>query len=114
MKNLKKLREEKGLTGEQLGKLVNVQKSAISKYERGDIQPSKEVLILLSKELNTSVDYLLGISDNPKPYEDLPKIQVGEGGKKIIIDLPENKADKLKKVIDVIFEDEGDSKKSRK
>ena len=67
MENLKAARIRKHLTQEQLGALVNVQKSAISKYERGAIQPSKEVLLKLSEVLDVSVDYLLGITDEKKP-----------------------------------------------
>lgn len=59
MKNLKSARLLKNLTCEQLGNLVNVQKSAISKYERGEIQPSQDILIKLSEILNVTTDYLL-------------------------------------------------------
>lgn len=70
MLNLKIARNNKGLTQEELGKLVNVQKSAISKYERGEIQPSQEVLIKLSQILNVTTDYLLG---NDKSIETIKK-----------------------------------------
>lgn len=60
IKNLKTARINKGLTQEELGIKVNVQKSAISKYERGDIQPSQEVLVKMADVLDVTVDYLLG------------------------------------------------------
>ena len=60
MDNLKRLRKEKGYTCESLGLLVGVQKSAMSKYERGEIQPSKQVLLNISEVLGCSVDFLLG------------------------------------------------------
>ena len=56
-----------GYTCESLGKLINVQKSAVSKYERGDIQPSKDVLIKMAQILNCSTDYLYGITNSPNP-----------------------------------------------
>ena len=65
MDNLRIRRKEKGFTCESLGKLINVQKSAVSKYERGEIQPSKEVLLKLAKILDCSTDYLLGRSNTP-------------------------------------------------
>lgn len=65
MENLKAARIRKHLTQEQLGMLVNVQKSAISKYERGAIQPSKEILLKLSEVLDVSIDYLLGREPSP-------------------------------------------------
>ena len=59
MDNLKRLRKEQGYTCESLGLLVGVKKSAMSKYERGEIQPSKQVLMNISDALGCSVDYLL-------------------------------------------------------
>ncbi|MCL2352895.1 MAG: helix-turn-helix domain-containing protein [Firmicutes bacterium] len=59
MDNLRRLRKERGLTCESLGTLVGVKKSAMSKYERGEIQPSKQVLENISEALCCTVDYLL-------------------------------------------------------
>lgn len=67
MKRIRELRKIKGLSGEKLGEIVGVQKSAISKYERGEIQPSNEVLLMIANTLNTSTDYLLENTDNPSP-----------------------------------------------
>ena len=38
---IKKLRKEKGLTQEQLGKLLGVKKSAIAKYENNRVENLK-------------------------------------------------------------------------
>jgi len=65
MKNLRARRKELGFTCESLGEKVNVQKAAISKYERGDIHPSQDILLKLSKALSCSTDYLLGLTDEP-------------------------------------------------
>ncbi|WP_053985273.1 helix-turn-helix domain-containing protein [Niameybacter massiliensis] len=59
---IKSLRIEKGLSQEELGSLLNIQKSAISKYERGALEPGKSMLIKMSSIFNCSVDYLLGLS----------------------------------------------------
>lgn len=66
MKNLKSLRLERGYTQEQLGALINVRKSVISKYERGAVQPSQEVLFQLSDLFGVSIDYLLDRTDKRK------------------------------------------------
>ncbi len=66
MKNLKSLRLERGYTQEQLGALINVRKSVISKYERGAVQPSQEVLFQLSDLFDVSIDYLLDRTDKKK------------------------------------------------
>lgn len=65
MTRIKELRIAKGVTQEELGKVLNVQKAAISKYENGRVEPSIEVLKLASKFFDVSTDYLLGRSDSP-------------------------------------------------
>lgn len=63
MIRIKELRLEKGLSQEELGQFLNIQKSAISKYERGALEPNKTMLIKMSELFHCSVDYLLGLSD---------------------------------------------------
>ena len=111
MDNLRKLRKETGYTCESLGALVGVQKSAMSKYERGDIQPSQEVLKRLADILDTTTDYLLGISDMPTT----PKIEkmkkeptrrdrLVQEINAILDKVPESKLDKVKALLQVAIE----------
>ena len=60
---LKKKREERGLTQAELARRVNVGRDSYNKYERAGTKPSQETLVLLAKELRTTVDYLLGKDD---------------------------------------------------
>ena len=61
---IKKLRKEKGLTQQQLGELLGVQKSAIAKYENGRVPNlKKETLTKLAEIFNVSPNYLLGIDE---------------------------------------------------
>lgn len=76
-KRLKKIRQNKGLTQERLAKLVNTKKTTISNYETSYSSPSNEMLKDLAQVLNTSTDFLLGLTDNPNPYK------VKGGGKDI-------------------------------
>lgn len=66
---LKKLRIEKKLTQEELGKIVNVTKVSISGYENGNRNPDTETLENLADFFEVSVDYLLGRTDQLKPIE---------------------------------------------
>lgn len=66
---LKKLREEKHLTQEQLGKFINISKANISKYEAGKLQPNIETINFLAEFFEVSIDYLLGRSDIRNPYK---------------------------------------------
>lgn len=57
---LKTLREKRGLTQEQLAARVLVTRQAVSRWETGETQPSTETLKLLSRELDASINTLLG------------------------------------------------------
>lgn len=62
------LRQQKGLSQEQLAVKLQMQQSAISKYERGENVPSIEALIEMAKIFECSMDYLLGLSSIRNPY----------------------------------------------
>ncbi|NLU49253.1 MAG: helix-turn-helix transcriptional regulator [Syntrophomonadaceae bacterium] len=64
---LRQLREEHDLTQEQLGKVLNVKKAAVSKYETGYTVPDSETLKKLASFFGVSTDYLLGLTDDPTP-----------------------------------------------
>jgi len=69
MKNLRYLRKKKGYTCETFGKKLGIGKSAVSKYERGEIQPSNEILIKMAEILDCTTDYLLGREYNTYPTQ---------------------------------------------
>jgi transcriptional regulator with XRE-family HTH domain len=59
-KNLKKLREKKGLSQDRLAKLANVANNTIIKIEQGEnINPTLDTLKKISKALSVSVDDLI-------------------------------------------------------
>ena len=57
--NLKEVRKQRKITQEDLAELLNVSRQAISKWESGNGYPETEKLIMISRELNISLDYLL-------------------------------------------------------
>ncbi len=57
---LKKLREKKHLTQEELAKRLMVTRQAVSRWENGETQPNTETLKLLSREFSVSINTLLG------------------------------------------------------
>lgn len=69
-KRLKELRQNAGLTQEQLAKRIWVSKAAISNYELYERSPSPEILVKLARVFHVSADYLLGI-DDPHPVLDI-------------------------------------------
>jgi len=61
---LKQCRTSKGLSQNDLAKLVEVHVTNISRYERGENKPTTQVLSKLANALDTTTDYLMsGSSD---------------------------------------------------
>ena len=63
-KRIKSAREQSGLTQEQLAEKLNISRTAIARYELGEIEPRLKNLVAIAKALNCSCDYLLGINDH--------------------------------------------------
>lgn len=60
MNRIKSLREEKGMTQLELGKLLGVKDAAISKYESEKVPLTAETILKLSEIFSVSTDYILG------------------------------------------------------
>lgn len=57
--NFKLIRKERGITQEQLAEMLDVSRQAVSKWEAGNGYPETDKLVIISKKLNVSLDYLL-------------------------------------------------------
>lgn len=68
-KKLRKEREMLGLMQKQMAEKLNLPPNTYNGYETGKRSPNLEVTKYIADELNVSVDYLLGRTDerNPKP-----------------------------------------------
>ena len=73
MNRLKDLREDKDMLQKDIAKLVNTTQTNYSKYELEKIEIPKKVLIQLAFFYNTSIDYILGITNETKPYPRIKK-----------------------------------------
>ena len=80
MENLKALRNARNINQKALGETLGVSQQAIYKYEHSLAEPDIYTLIQLASFFNTSVDYLIGNTDNPERYEkfDLSRISQEE------------------------------------
>ena len=58
-KFLKELREERGITQEQLGEALNVSRSLVSKWENGNKIPAVDCLTMLSKFYDITIDEII-------------------------------------------------------
>jgi len=77
---LRMLRKEKGLTQEELGRIIGVEKSTISYYESNRSTPNDEIKAKLADFFGVSLDYLLGRTDirEGERIGDLEVIPVGK------------------------------------
>ena len=68
MLRLKDLREDHDLKQENIAQILNISQTNYSKYELGKINIPVNSLIVLANFYNTSIDYLLGLTNEIKPY----------------------------------------------
>ena len=62
-------RQQAGFTQEHVAEKVGVSRAAKTRWEKGEIEPNLEHLVLLAGVLNVSTDYLLGIESKQKRWE---------------------------------------------
>lgn len=62
LKNLRKLRDETGITQKQLAEAIGVSQQSINKYENHSIEPDIDTMVRIADYFDTSVDYLIGNS----------------------------------------------------
>ena len=68
MNRLRDLREDKDLKQSDIAKIINISQTNYSKYELGKINIPIETLKKLALYYNTSIDYILGLTNEVKPY----------------------------------------------
>lgn len=67
---LKKARQYRDYTQEQLAELANVELHQVWRHENGKTTPDGNIVARYAQALDVSADYLLGISDDLKPNID--------------------------------------------
>ena len=66
---IRMLRINKGLTQKDLGNILNMNKTTISHYEKGERCPSIETLIQISDYFGVDITYVLGKNNIGKSYD---------------------------------------------
>ena len=65
---IRDIREDRDLTQSKLAELLNCTQQTYSRYETGEITIDINSLEKLALFYGTSIDYLVGLTSNPKPY----------------------------------------------
>jgi len=65
---IRDLREDHDMSQTELAKKLGMSQTGYSKYETGENDIPTSILIELARLYNTSIDYLLGETDNPNRY----------------------------------------------
>ncbi len=66
-KRIRDLREDHDLTQRQMAEMLRCSQQVYSNYELGQRDIPTEVLIRLARFYRVSADYLLGMTDDPRP-----------------------------------------------
>ena len=68
MNRLKELRKERGYTQVKVQMMTGIDQSDYSKIETGKRNMTFEQCRRIAMALETSMDYLAGLTDDPRPY----------------------------------------------
>lgn len=73
---LKQVRDDAGMTQEELGHRLGRSKNSISQFERGSRRPDAQTLVQYARLFSVSTDYLLGLCELRRPArENLLRMQ---------------------------------------
>ena len=66
---IKEARERVGLSQKELAALLKIKPTTFNGYETGAHDPKSDILVKIAKQCNTSVDFLLGCTNDPTPHK---------------------------------------------
>lgn len=84
VKNLRAMREEKGVSQQKVADAIGSNQQSIHRYENGDYEPDIQTLTLLADYFETSIDYLVGRTDIRKKIERVEEYALNHGEAKLI------------------------------
>ena len=84
LKNLKLLRNEKGVSQQKVAEAVKTNQQSIHRYENGDYEPDIQTLILLADYFDTSIDFIVGRTEIRNKIEQVEKYTLNKEESKLI------------------------------
>lgn len=73
---LKDIREDRDMKQTELAKMLHIKQNTLSQYENGLREMPFDMLIQTALIFDTSVDYILGLTDEKVPYKRSQKYSV--------------------------------------
>lgn len=104
---LKRLRKQRYLTQQEVGKIIGVSTVAVSGYENGIRSPEIETLKNIATLFETSIDYLVGHSDvlnpnDPNPSHDISDYSLLQENHRLFVDNEVVEKELIKEALDYI------------
>ena len=87
--SLKRFRKELKVTQNEVAEKLGMMPQAYYRYETGKYSPRANDIVLLAKAYNVSTDYLLGLTDEPRP----------KPADKVLVEAIKNCRDSIQKVL---------------
>ena len=84
MKNLKLLRNQKGLSQQKLADILHISQQSVYKYENDITSPDIETLKNIADFFETSIDYVVGYTELPHKIEPTIKLSLNRDEAKLI------------------------------
>jgi transcriptional regulator with XRE-family HTH domain len=82
-KRIKALREQSHHSMDSFSEFLGISKSQVYRWERGDSEPSAQLLADLARKLGVTADYLLGLVE--MPHQMLTEEELTPGERKVLI-----------------------------
>jgi len=93
-------RKTLGISQEELAALIGTNQKQISRYENGHNDPTADVLIAMARALETTADWLLGLSDvEERPLRGVTDLNEDE--RELILIYRSKPASKRRQVVDI-------------
>ena len=78
LKNIKVLRDERGISQQKLADAISMSQSSINDYENRNVEPDITTLIRIADYFETSVDYIVGHTDIRRKVEEVSEYALNE------------------------------------
>ena len=84
MKNLKLLRNQRGLSQQKLADILHISQQSVYEYENDITSPDIETLKNIADFFETSIDYVVGYTELPHKIEPTVKLSLNQDEAKLI------------------------------